>query len=55
MCARIRCIEPEDPKQLQSRVRKACRDRLENYKVPMKFEISNQSLTTPRFKLRRGD
>ncbi len=53
VCARIRLLEPEDRKQLERRIRAACRDRLESYKVPMKFEISDEPLTTSRFKLRR--
>ena len=53
VCARVRTLDAEDPKRLGKRIRAACRESLESYKIPMKFEISQEPLTTSRFKLRR--
>jgi len=55
VCARIRILEPEDPKQLTRRIRDACRGQLESYKIPIKIQVTDEPLTTPRFKLRRRD
>jgi long-chain acyl-CoA synthetase len=53
VCDRLRLLEPEDPKKLKKRVRAACRENLESYKVPMKVEVSDEPLTTSRFKKKR--
>ncbi len=55
VCARVRTTSDEDPKTLNRRIRAACKQSLENYKVPTKIEIADEPLTTARFKLRRGE
>jgi long-chain acyl-CoA synthetase len=54
VCALVRTLEEEKSRDLQRRVRAACRDHLEKYKVPMKVEATDQALTTERFKRLRG-
>ena len=54
VCARIRLVEPEDPKALLKRIQRHCQGRLESYKIPRKIELSDQSLATSRFKIRRS-
>ena len=55
VCARIRTADDEELKTLNRRVREACKQALENYKVPTKIEIADAPLTTARFKLRRSE
>lgn len=55
VCARIRTARDEEAKTLNRRIRVACKQALENYKVPTKIEIADGPLTTARFKLRRGE
>jgi len=50
VCARIRVLRDEDPKQLVARIKKHCRERLENYKVPVKVEIVESRQHSKRFK-----
>ena len=50
VCAVVRTVEVEDGKALQRRVRAACLEQLEKYKVPMKIQITNRPLSTERFK-----
>ncbi len=54
VCARIRLVEPEDPKALLKRIQRHCQGRLESYKIPRKIELSDESLATSRFKIRRS-
>jgi acyl-CoA synthetase (AMP-forming)/AMP-acid ligase II len=54
VCALVRTMEQEESRDLQRRVRAACRERLEKYKVPMKVEATDQALTTERFKRLRA-
>jgi acyl-CoA synthetase (AMP-forming)/AMP-acid ligase II len=53
VCARIRPIEPEDPKELLKRIQRHCQGRLEVYKIPRMLKLSEQSLATSRFKTQR--
>ena len=53
MCARVQLRADEDPAALAQRVQKACRERLERYKVPLKVTATRDSLTTTRFKTDR--
>jgi len=55
VAARVALTQPEDPKALTLRLREHCRERLQKYKVPMRFEIvSADSITTPRAKKNRN-
>ena len=51
----VRTIEDEDGRELQRRVRAACLEQLEKYKVPMKVEVTDQPLSSDRFKRLRGE
>lgn len=53
VCARVRTAEEEDVAALNRRIRAACKDALESYKVPSKIEVTDAPLTTDRFKIRR--
>lgn len=53
VCARIKTIKPESPRELMKRILIHCRGRLESYKIPTKVELSDQSLLTVRCKLQR--
>lgn len=48
--ARIFLDKPEQPSMLKKRVRKFCKGRLEDYKVPVKIEIADELQYTERFK-----
>jgi long-chain acyl-CoA synthetase len=49
--AKVSLHEPEDPLLLAERLRKHCLQRMARYKVPLKYEIVNQSdLSSSRFK-----
>ncbi len=48
--ARVRTVEEEDEKEVQRRVREACLERLEKYKVPMRVDVTGQPLSSERYK-----
>ncbi|TET95309.1 MAG: long-chain fatty acid--CoA ligase [Candidatus Zixiibacteriota bacterium] len=50
VCARVRVLRNEDPKQLVARIKKHCRERLESYKVPVKVAIVESKQHSSRFK-----
>jgi long-chain acyl-CoA synthetase len=52
--ARLRLVEPEDPRTLKQRVRTFCRDRLASYKLPVKIEVVDTDLFGTRYKRHRG-
>jgi long-chain acyl-CoA synthetase len=52
--ARLRLVEPEDPRALKERVRAFCRDRLASYKLPVKVEVVDAELFGARYKRHRG-
>jgi acyl-CoA synthetase (AMP-forming)/AMP-acid ligase II len=55
VAARVALTRPEALKVLTQRLREHCRERLQKYKVPMRFEIvSADSITTPRAKKNRN-
>ena len=51
--ASVNLIDPEDERDLQRRVRAACREALAKHKVPVKVLVSEESLTSSRFKRKR--
>jgi long-chain acyl-CoA synthetase len=54
VCARIRLLEAADPKALLKGIQRYCQGRLESYKIPRKIELSDESLASSRFKIRRS-
>lgn len=48
--AKIFLDKPEERSMLKKRVRNFCKDRLENYKIPVKIEIADEVQYTGRFK-----
>ena len=54
VCARVSAIKAGDDQALRKAIRKACRERLESFKVPVKIEVAQERQHTERFKkLRR--
>ena len=53
VCARVTPVRDEDPKHLTSRIKAYCRERMENYKVPVKIEIVDRAQHSARFKKTR--
>lgn len=53
--ATVNLVEPEDPQQLDKRMRQFCKDKLAPYKIPMVLKVSEDKLYSGRFKkMRRG-
>jgi long-chain acyl-CoA synthetase len=50
VAARVSLFKPEDLMQLKKRVRAFCKDRLASYKIPVKFEITEQEQVSARYK-----
>lgn len=48
--ARLALEKPEEFSMLKKRVRKFCKERLENYKIPVRIEVVDQVQYTERFK-----
>jgi acyl-CoA synthetase (AMP-forming)/AMP-acid ligase II len=55
VCAKVKLIEAEDKQQLAARIKKYCREKLENYKVPVKIIAVETELHTSRFKKARRE
>ena len=55
LCAKVHLLKDEDPKQFVTRLKKFCKERLENYKVPIKIDINDKKLYSHRFKKNRID
>lgn len=53
VCARIQLLDGGERSALGQRIQKACRERLERYKMPFKVTATQDSLTTERFKTDR--
>jgi acyl-CoA synthetase (AMP-forming)/AMP-acid ligase II len=51
--ARVKLHEPEDPAELRARLRKHCLTRLAPYKVPVRFQITDDEQHNKRFKKQR--
>lgn len=53
--ARVALSKPEEPKRLTERLRDHCRQRMQKFKIPMRFEIVDEtSLSTARAKKNRA-
>ena len=55
VCARIAVVEPEDERELATRVKRYCRDRLPSYQVPVRVSIAGPEIIGERFKKVRRD
>jgi acyl-CoA synthetase (AMP-forming)/AMP-acid ligase II len=53
VCAKIRLLKKQDHKQFSISLKKYCRDKLQNFKVPIKIEIDDQKQHGKRFKKSR--
>ncbi len=54
VCAQVTLVHDEDEKEFIARLKKYCRERLQNYKVPVKVEIVQQRQHSERFKKKRN-
>lgn len=54
VCTRVKLHEPEPRREFEKRLRQHCNKLLEKYKIPVKIEISEESLTTERHKKKRS-
>jgi non-ribosomal peptide synthetase component E (peptide arylation enzyme) len=55
VCARIRMTDPAlAAAEVRTRIRQGLTGVLEPYKIPQKIEVTQETLTTERFKQRRG-
>ena len=55
VCAKIRLLKKQDHKQFSISLKKYCRDKLQNFKVPIKIEIDDQKQHGKRFKKSRPE
>jgi len=53
VCAKVRLHKKEDKKLFIGRLKKFCKERLENYKIPIKIEIVEKEQYSDRFKKTR--
>jgi len=53
VCARVTPLRPEDPRALTARVKEACRERLQPFKVPVKVKLVEDRQYSDRFKKTR--
>lgn len=54
VCAKVRLVKDEDPKAFASRLKLYCRQRMQQYKVPVKVVISSEEQFSDRFKKKRA-
>ena len=54
VCAKVRLTKDENEKSAISHLKKYCRKRLQNYKVPIKIKIDGEEQYSERFKKRRS-
>jgi acyl-coenzyme A synthetase/AMP-(fatty) acid ligase len=54
VCARVTPRTWEDPKRLAARIKQFCRERLENFQVPVIVEVVNAPVHSERFKKMRS-
>ena len=50
VCAKVRLTKDENKKSVISHLKKYCRKRLQNYKVPVKIKIVGEEQYSDRFK-----
>ena len=54
VCAKIRLLEFEEEKSFTSRLKKYCREKMQNYKVPVKVVMWDRTQHSDRFKKDRN-
>ena len=50
VCARVTLLKDESPQKFSRRLQQYCREKLENYKVPLKVKVINENQHSERFK-----
>ena len=55
VCANVRLREAEEPREFQKRLKAFCRERIEEFKVPVKVRVIDGALPGERFKKSRND
>lgn len=53
VCAKIRLVNPEEKKVFILRLKQYCKERIQNYKIPVKIELVNENLYNNRLKKNR--
>jgi acyl-coenzyme A synthetase/AMP-(fatty) acid ligase len=53
VCARVRLLADQDPKDFTLQLKKFCRERMEVYKIPVKVSFDDKNLHNVRFKKTR--
>ena len=53
VCAKIRLVNPEEKKVFTIRLKQYCKERIQNFKIPVKIEIVNENLYGNRIKKKR--
>lgn len=53
VCARVRLINEEDPKEFSSRLKRYCKERMQTYKIPVRISIDKHEQFSSRFKKKR--
>lgn len=54
VCAKVNLVNNEDHEEFAKRLKKFCRLRLQNYKVPVKVKVVDEKLVNDRFKKSRN-
>lgn len=55
VCARVRLVEDEPARDFTNRLKRHCRERLQNYKVPVRVVLQDKAQYSERFKKTRKD
>jgi long-chain acyl-CoA synthetase len=53
VCAKVTLVNNEDHKKIKREIKLHCKERLQQYKIPVKIEINDQSLFNERYKKMR--
>jgi len=53
VCAKVRLVDKEDPKEFALRLKKYCKDKLQPFKIPVRITIDSEPQFSDRFKKKR--
>ena len=53
VCAKVSLLQDEDPNEFVKQLKKYCKGRLENYKIPVKVNVTDEKLHSVRYKKNR--
>ena len=53
VCAKVRLVNDENPREFSKKVKMYCKENLEKYKVPVKIKITTEKLFSERLKKSR--